>query len=227
MSPENITSETETGNQGFPLLTEDQFYQAKRSFIASLNSDAVCALASRYNHGHTSSVLKKDSGSFNVCFFVGFDHDGSHSGMQMYLITVFIPGESLDKRLLVEAGEESRQIFYSQLIDILAELRKLEFALIGSLMPNPDVADHTVEDIRAEVFALDGMKRMFDQLIDTDLNAGPFVLSHLDLRSRNIIVDENLRIRGTIDWEFASAVPLQVFTPPSWIAGHNSVSTNK
>lgn len=192
----------------------------------------------------------------------------------MYLITNFIPGESLDKKLLVKADEEARRNFYSQLIDILAELRELEFTQIGSLMPNPNssahpilgpvmsmsattlrlptlstfqtakeyikyqfglvssffvqpVADHTAEDIQAEVFALDGMKRVFDQLIDSELNAGPFILSHLDLRGRNIIVDQNLQIRGIIDWEFANTVPLQVFTPPSWITGHDSTSTNQ
>lgn len=192
----------------------------------------------------------------------------------MYLIADFIPGEPLDKKLLFQADDEARRKFYAQLIDILAELRKLEFTSIGSLMPDPNhsthpilgpvmsmsattlrlpalptletakeymeyqfgllssffvqpVADHATEDIQAEVFALDGMKRIFDELIDSELNRGPFVLSHLDLRSRNIIVDQDLQIRGIIDWEFAATVPLQVFTPPSWITGHDSISTNK
>lgn len=78
--PEISTSETETDgtdDQAFPIVTEDQLSQAKRNFIDSLDSDAVCALASRYNNGQTCRVVKKDNGSFNVCFFVEFEQDGS------------------------------------------------------------------------------------------------------------------------------------------------------
>lgn len=78
--PEISTSETETDgtdDQAFPIVTEDQLSQAKRTFIDSLDSDAVCALASRYNNGQTCRVVKKDNGSFNVCFFVEFEQDGS------------------------------------------------------------------------------------------------------------------------------------------------------
>lgn len=45
----------------------------------------------------------------------------------MYLIADLIPGEPLDRKLLMEAEEEQRRNFYSYLIDVLAELRKLEF----------------------------------------------------------------------------------------------------
>lgn len=58
--------------------------------------------------------------------------------MQMFIVTDFILGKPLDKKLLIKAKEEHRRKFYSQLIDILAELRKLEFPSIGSLMPAPD-----------------------------------------------------------------------------------------
>jgi hypothetical protein len=60
------------------------------------------------------------------------------TGTQMFLIANVIWGEPLDKKLLIEAEEEHRRNFFSQLIDILAELRQLEFPLIGSLMLNPD-----------------------------------------------------------------------------------------
>ncbi|RSL49711.1 hypothetical protein CEP54_012291 [Fusarium duplospermum] len=193
---------------------------------------------------------------------------------QAFLIVDAIQGEPLDKKLLIEAEEEHRRNFYSQLIDILAELRQLEFPLIGSLMPNPDgspkpilgpvmpmsaatlrlpsqsrfssareymkyqfglvsdffsppVSNHTVDDIKQEMFSLHCMERIFDQVIDHQLDKGPFVLNHLDLRGPNIIVDKNLRIQGIVDWEFAHTVPRQVFTPPSWITGHDSIDTNK
>ncbi|KPM42445.1 hypothetical protein AK830_g4120 [Neonectria ditissima] len=324
-------NEPETGTlgsdtQGFPVATDDQYNQVKKTFIESLHSDAVCDLASRYNNGKPCRVVNKDNGSFNVCFFVEFDQESpkwivrvpiepaldnpwdkllsevatiqylerntripvphvraygrdakltkTSAGTQMFLIADLIPGEPLDKKLLTKSKEEHRRNFYSQLIDILAELRKLEFPSIGSLMPNPHgsshpvlgplismsaatlrlppppvlasakdymihqfslvsrflsppVRDHTVDDIELEVFALDGMERIFYNIIDPQLDEGPFVLNHLDLRSPNIIVDKSLQIQGIIDWEFTSTVPRQVFTPPSWITGHDSVKTNK
>lgn len=192
----------------------------------------------------------------------------------MFLITEFITGEPLNKKDLITAGPGCRKAFHSQLIDILAELRQLEFSTIGSLMPNPGdslhpvlgpvmsmsaatlrlshrrrfssakeymeyqfslasefflvpVPDHTVEDIKEEVFALHNMERVFRQVIDPLLDQGPFVLHHLDLRSPNIIVDKDLQIQGIIDWEFSGTIPRQMFTPPSWITGHDSIDTNK
>lgn len=61
---------------GFPAFTDDQYHQVKRAFIKSLDSDAVCALASRLNNGRPCKVVKTASGSFNACFFVEFDQDG-------------------------------------------------------------------------------------------------------------------------------------------------------
>lgn len=45
------------------------------------------------------------------------------------------------------------------------------------------------------------------------------MLAHPDLRWSNIIVDEDLTIRGIIDYEWASTIPRQFFMPPTWIAG--------
>jgi len=197
------------------------------------------------------------------------------TGTQTFLITDFISGRPLNKKLLNEASEEHRRNFYSGLIDVFAELRRLEFPLVGTLMPNPNgspdpvlgpvisisaatlrlpprqtfasandymahqfglvsaffsrpVCDLSVDDIKQEVFALHGLEPIFHQIIDPQLDKGPFVLNHMDLRSANIIVDESLRIQGIIDWEFTSTVPRQVFTPPSWITGHDSIDkTNK
>lgn len=75
------TNEPEAGtpgfdSQGFPAATDDQRHQVRARFIQSLDSRAVCALASRYNNGKPCKVVNKDSGSFHVCFFVEFDHDG-------------------------------------------------------------------------------------------------------------------------------------------------------
>ncbi len=76
---------------------------------------------------------------------------------------------------------------------------KSQFGLISAFFL-PPVADHAVDDIRREMFALHCMEPFFDQIIDPVLDAGPFILTHLDLRSGNIIVDSSLRICGIIDW---------------------------
>ena len=158
--------------------------------------------------------------------------------------------------------------FYSQLVDIFAQLRQQEFPYAGSLMPDPDnptiplvgpllsiqlnelqLENHTLslqparfasatdfafhqyrllsetynlpayrlsrEVAELEVFGLEDLKTRLSGYINDRL---PFVLTHTDLRPSNIIVDENLRIQGIIDWEWASTVPQQFFLPPTWLA---------
>ncbi|EFX06193.1 hypothetical protein CMQ_6514 [Grosmannia clavigera kw1407] len=313
-------------HQAFPA-TEDQLNEIRKRFIESIDPDAVCALASRLNHGKPCQIVRKARGSFNICFFVEFGHDGpkwiiripiessledpwtkllsevatmrhlqrntripiphihaygrgaklTRDGQrrQMFVILHLVLGQPLDKELLTSATEDDRRRFYSQLIDVLADLRKLEFPMIGSLMPNPvsgqepvlgpvvsmsaaiihrplppkafatakeymdfqcnvvsdfllpPISDCSVLDARHEVFTRHGIEPIFQRVIDPRLNDGPFVLNHLDLRGPNIIVDENLRIQGIIDWEFTSTVPLQLFAPPSWITGYDPNKTNK
>jgi hypothetical protein len=44
------------------------------------------------------------------------------------------------------------------------------------------------------------------------LDEGPFLLHHPDLSQSNIIVDEEFKIVGLVDWSWASTVPVQSFT---------------
>lgn len=44
-----------------------------------------------------------------------------------------------------------------------------------------------------------------------------FILMHTDLRCSNILVDDQLRIVGVIDSEWAGTVPVEFFAPPFWI----------
>lgn len=44
------------------------------------------------------------------------------------------------------------------------------------------------------------------------LDEGPFLLHHPDLSQSNIIVDQEFKIVGLVDWSWASTVPLQSFT---------------
>lgn len=55
--------------------------------------------------------------------------------------------------------------------------------------------------------------------VNTAVDAGPFVLVHGDFAMHNIVVDEDLRIRAVLDWEWARVVPVQLFQPPLWLTG--------
>jgi hypothetical protein len=76
------------------------------------------------------------------------------------------------------------------------------------------------EVAQLEVFGLEDLKGRLFSYIDPLWNHGPFVLSHEDLRWPNFIVDEDLRVRGIIDWEWSGTVPRQFFLPPTWLAGY-------
>lgn len=68
--------ETRVSNvKEFPT-TEEQDAQVKNTFIESLDLDAICALASKYNNGKPCQVVDRKNGSFNACFFVNFEQDG-------------------------------------------------------------------------------------------------------------------------------------------------------
>ena len=56
-------------------LTEEQRANRKAEFIQSIDREAICALASRHNHGLPCRLDASEptaNGSFNVCFFVEF-----------------------------------------------------------------------------------------------------------------------------------------------------------
>jgi hypothetical protein len=63
-----------------------------------------------------------------------------------YLIHDFVPGRPLDISLFTKdmLSQEWKRHFYSQLIDILAQLRQQEFDHAGSLMPDPDGGDKPI-----------------------------------------------------------------------------------
>lgn len=59
--------------------------------------------------------------------------------------------------------------------------------------------------------------------IDPALDQGPFILVHGDLHLSNLVVDKDARIIGVLDWEWSRVVPLQYFTPPTWLSGRDTV----
>ncbi|KAM3452330.1 hypothetical protein MY3296_004621 [Beauveria thailandica] len=77
--------------------------------------------------------------------------------------------------------------------------------------------DFSVADFRYELFALHTLREPFREFFQSHGEPGSFVLHHPDLQPCNILVDEELRITGIIDWEFAHTIPSQLFTPPLWV----------
>lgn len=199
------------------------------------------------------------------------------STTQAYLILDYVPGQSLDAGCLAKDTRERRNHFYSQLIDILAQMRQLEFPFAGSLIPDPNggpdpiigplssihinelqvqgfqtaapraafksatdfvlhqlsvmseayrlpMSEQTLGTAQCELFALTHLERELSSFTNADWDEGPFVLSHLDLRWPNIIVNDDLDILAIIDWEWTGSIPRQLFTPPFWIAGRESPS---
>ncbi|OAA63399.1 phosphotransferase enzyme family protein [Niveomyces insectorum RCEF 264] len=192
---------------------------------------------------------------------------------QSFLITDFVEGEPLEVSKLEKLDTETRQLFLGQVVDILADLRALEFPRIGCLLPNepydsfpsqpslgpvqflpstnlllpqPPPApfssaraymryryrmlvahfqepyrDHNIDGVRREIFALHQLQAAYEDVVGKHDN-GPFVLNHADPHASNIIVDSTWRVRGVLDWEYAATVPLPVFTPPSWVTGHDA-----
>lgn len=185
-----------------------------------------------------------------------------------FLILDFIEGQSLTNRILFESTAERRARFFSQLIEILVELRQTSFPALGSLMPGTDtrlpvvgdlrsiplnelrrsvpattsvrkymesqlqvvsdslavpVADQAIDDIKLETFALHFMDK---HLINAGYNyeENGYSLCHPDLQLANIIVNDDLQINGIIDWDDASTVPKQLFSPPPWISGADDQS---
>lgn len=174
-------------------------------------------------------------------------------------------------KTLVEAPQDRRKHFYSELIDVLAQLYSVEFATAGSLMPAPagksepvvgdilslpanellmdrpglqsttartdgqymayhhrvlsetyrlPTQDLSEDQAQLELFAIESLAKLIEPA-ESARSAGPFVLSHLDLRCHNIIVTQELHIRGIIDWEFSGTIPRRLFTPPPWLTGHD------
>lgn len=79
------------------------------------------------------------------------------------------------------------------------------------------MSECSLEDTQLEVFALEHLEKALHAFINSIGDNNTFVLSHLDLRWPNIIVDDDLSIRAITDWEWAGSIPRQLFMPPSWI----------
>lgn len=91
-----------------------------------------------------------------------------------------------------------------------------------------DIADDAFVESRHEMEAdlveenlynLNLFRQFSHDWIDTNLNQGPFVLSHGDLKCFNLIVGPDFKILALLDWEWSKVVPRQLFNPPLWLRG--------
>ncbi|OAX78043.1 hypothetical protein ACJ72_07653, partial [Emergomyces africanus] len=78
---------------------------------------------------------------------------------------------------------------------------------------------HSELDARAYLYGLYNSRQFLMQWVQPEHNHGPFVLMHGDLRSSNILVDDDLNIVSVLDWEWSHTIPLQMFLPPPWLTG--------
>ncbi len=97
------------------------------------NSDdpLVCKAAEIQEKSRTDAAAARDAQEKTDWDLA--DRYGMEDGGQVFLLMNCVRGSILDKKLLSTTDEGRRQSFYLQLVEILAELRKLEFPIIGSL----------------------------------------------------------------------------------------------
>ncbi|KAG6001269.1 hypothetical protein E4U54_001126 [Claviceps lovelessii] len=72
---------------------------------------------------------------------------------------------------------------------------------------------------REMVFAQAKFAELLPRYCDSSPDSQPLALSHADLRCGNILVDDDFRIQGVIDWEWVTILPRQFCIPPLWICG--------
>ena len=73
--------------------------------------------------------------------------------------------------------------------------------------------DAILKYITSEVF-----RRLIPHFINRQFDKGPYFLFHLDLHANNIITNSHWEVEAILDWEFASALPIEVaFSPPRCI----------
>ncbi|KAI1992052.1 hypothetical protein LOZ51_003675 [Ophidiomyces ophidiicola] len=82
-------------------------------------------------------------------------------------------------------------------------------------------------DACSYLYDLYNSRQFLMEWVQPKYNHGPFVLMHGDLRSSNILVDDDLDIVSILDWEWSHTIPLQMFVPPSWLSGHEVIGILK
>ncbi|KAH7304672.1 hypothetical protein B0I35DRAFT_382249 [Stachybotrys elegans] len=128
-----------------------------------------------------------------------------------YMLIEKLPGQPFNPHA---ASEEQRSCVLSQWARILSSLAKHPFEKAGSL-------------IFIEAFLMFGhLLHRIDNgaWLDrwSEHNSGPFFLKHADDKGDHILVDDNFRITGIIDWTFAKVVPAYEAFGPSLVSANNT-----
>lgn len=112
---------------------------------------------------------------------------------------------SYPKQQSVQGGFKSSKQYLDYQCDLLRQSCRLPIIGLSEIAA------------QRELFAFESVRQRLQDFPELD---GSFVLAHQDLRYSNILTD-GFRIKGVIDWEFAAVVPQYLFTPPSWLTGHD------
>ncbi|KAM3541973.1 hypothetical protein ARSEF1564_005142 [Beauveria bassiana] len=73
------------------------------------------------------------------------------------------------------------------------------------------------EDAWHQMTGFAGARLTLPQLLQEDLNNGPFIFALSDIHRSNIFVDENWNITAIIDLEFACSWPIEFLQTPYWL----------
>lgn len=83
------------------------------------------------------------------------------------------------------------------------------------------------EDARFYLYGNFSSLAVLMEWVDPDLNHGPFVLMHGDLRPPNIVIDKDFNIVSILDWEFSHTIPIQMFVPPYWLTNEDVLEISR
>ena len=116
-----------------------------------------------------------------------------------------------DPAKLVQANQ-----IYTSSWDFFLSLLSLAF---HNLIQQRDVVE-SEQNARWQLYGLYQFRDLVKTWHLSHYDRGPFVLTHGDLSPANIIVDQDLCIKGVIDWEWSYTLPLQLVVPPTWLTGY-------
>ncbi|EXL67384.1 hypothetical protein FOPG_16490 [Fusarium oxysporum f. sp. conglutinans race 2 54008] len=243
--------------------TPEQLHSQKQAFIDSIDHDAVCRLASRYNNEESCHIFDSKHGSFNACFFVEFPSSGTRwvvripidpvvneiwtklqsevatmryvknktkiplpdihaygrneklvhdsSTTQAFLILDFVSGQPLDLQALRDDTLSRRKHFYAQLIEVMTQLRTLEFTKSGSLMPGHEavpVVDNVLS-IPLNEFQVDSNQA---RSLPMAHSAREFALNQLNLMEEEYRLPRSELSRETVEMEIFALNHLKQLT---------------
>lgn len=83
------------------------------------------------------------------------------------------------------------------------------------------------DDARSYLYGIYASQGILMEWVQPEYNHGPFILTHGDLRTPNIIIDDDYNIVSILDWEWSHTVPAQLFVPPFWLTNQDILGISK